>query len=339
MLFGLNDNEHGIKALPMDIHPIDTHLECQMIKIDRSSSYRMADCVETRPHLILHFDVNRTLIFSDVAQKQTPEDIIVNGLADRLEYLWDDSLAHPVNYTNYVKYHLFPNPKRSKEIKQKQKEQTTRFLQFLQESGHPLYPHAQALFDRAKRALEGQSTLVFSSFYNLLGHLKNQNISYTLVFRTFGSDIRDVAEELNEEMGHGFLTDFHVLSQGVFSPKDSLETDLYDYVKNARHHIAIQDDWTWWFNHGENYQYGKPFPIDLEDSSVCSLFFDDNASINRDHPEKNIVAPFDISKNVGMSPEVLIAKKRLFPVDTLEALCNENYFIEIIDGIIFPARR
>ncbi len=103
--------------------------------------------------------------------------------------------------------------------------------------------------------------------------------------------------------------------------------------------MAIQDDWNWWFKHSENYQFGKPFPIDLADTSVCSLFFDDNAALNQDHPENNIVAPFDISSKRNLSPEELVSIKRLFPVDTLEALCNENYFIELIEFIIKGEKR
>ena len=179
--------------------------------------------------------------------------------------------------------------------------------------------------------------MVFPSFYNLLNHLEEQNISYTLVFRTFGSDIGDVAAELNAQMGHRFLNDFHAFSKGVFVHKDGLETDFYAYIKNAGRHLAVQDDWSWWFAHGENTQYGKPFPLDLRDSTVCSLFFDDNARINEGAPEANIVAPFDIATQETLPLDELIAKGRLFPVDTLEALCNRNYFIELIQRASRPS--
>lgn len=319
--------------MTIDFQHFDSHIEWQIDRQQHSASYTIAEQAEITPHLILHFDVNRTLIFSDVVQNQSPEDVIVNGLADRLEYLWDETLTHPINYTNYVKYHLYPNPERSKEIKQKQKSQTTRFLEFLRESNHPLYPAAQQLFERAQQALAKQKTLVFPSFYNLLAHLKGKNIAYTLVFRTFGSDIRDIAEELNQQLGPDFLTHFYSFSQGVFNFEYASPADFYRYIKNAGYHMAIQDDWNWWFKHSENYQFGKPFPIDSDDAEICSLFFDDNATLNRDHPENNIVAPFDIAGQRELTPEELVAQKRLFPVDTLEALCNENYFIDLIEQI------
>lgn len=312
-----------------DLPPINTHYEAQITCNETSDSFVLTEQVSERPHLLLHFDVNRTLIFSDVVQNQSPEDVIVNGLADRFEYCWDETITHPINYTNYVKYHLYPNPERSKEIKQKQKNQTTHFLDFLRETGHPLYPMAQGLFDRAKEALERKETLVFRSFYNLVEYLRRENISHTIIFRTFGSDIRDVAEELNGQLGENFLNHFYTFKEGAFQAAP----DFYSYIKGASHHMAIQDDWNWWFQHGEHYHYGKPFPVDLGDARVCSLFFDDNATLNRDHPETNIVAPFDIATQKILSPEELVASKRLFPVDTLEALCNDQYFIELIQHI------
>lgn len=309
----------------IDIHHFENHYESQIIqKMD--DSYRI---IETPFQLILHFDVNRTLIFSDAVQKQTPEDVIVNGLADRLVYLWDETLSSPLNYTNYVKYHLFPNPTHSKEVKLKQKETTTRFYKFLEETNHPLYPEAKRLYDRAKLALANQTTLVFPSFYKFIDYLNHQQITYKILFRTFGTDIFEVAEELNHQLGSEFLTQFLKFSQGKLISNEK-EMDFYQTIKNSDRHMAIQDDWTWWFQHGENYQYGKPFPLDLADAGTRSLFFDDNASLNQDLPEINIVAPFNITTLESLSPEEMINRKCLFPVDSLEALCDEDYFINLL---------
>lgn len=301
-----------------------------MIDVPQVEMHYTIESRAIKSHLILHFDVNRTLIFLDAGQNQSPEDVIVNGLADRLEYMWDETLTHPINFTNYVKYHLFPNPERSREIKAKQKNQTTNFLPYLRERNHPLYPEAMRLFERAQRAAQTQKTLVFPSFYRLLDHLKENQIGYTLVFRTFGGDIKEVADELNQRMGMGFLNHFYLFDKGSFKSKDGEGLNFYECIKNASHHIAVQDDWNWWFKHHENYQYGKAFPVDFGDPSRKSLFFDDNARINQDHPEYNIVAPFSISEGKALTPGEMIEKKYLFPVDPIEALCDEDYFVKLI---------
>lgn len=38
---------------------------------------------------------------------------------------------------------------------------------------------------------------IVPSFFNLLKYLQDEELDFTLVFRTFGSDLADVAEELN----------------------------------------------------------------------------------------------------------------------------------------------
>lgn len=307
----------------IDIHHFDNHYESQISQVE-NSSYK----ITKTPRLILHFDINRTLIFSDAVQKQSSEEVIVNGLADRLVYCWDENILEPINYTNYVKTHLYPNPEKTREVKLKQKETTTRFYKFLEETKHPLYPEAKRLYDRAKVALANQKTLVFPSFYKFIDFLHGQNIPYTLVLRTFGTDIEDVAEELNDRLGSDFLTRFLKFSEGKLL-SEGTEIDFYSTLKSSDRHIAIQDDWSWWFQHGEHYQYGKPFPVDKADGSIRSLFFDDNASFNPQYPETNIVAPINVSNHESLSLEEMIDQKYLFPVDSLEALCDEEYFIKL----------
>ncbi|HSX26360.1 MAG TPA: hypothetical protein VLE89_05065 [Chlamydiales bacterium] len=275
---------------------------------------------ETR-HLILHFDINRTLIACDQVQQKSARDVIINTLADQTEDLWDSQLTHPISYSHYVKYHLFPNPTLSKEIKNKQKEEICRFLDVMQEQDHPLYPALQRKFDHALSKLNQQEGMIFPSFYKLLDYLNERGISYTLVFRTFGADAPEIAAELNGHFGEGFLTDIR--------PAQEKET-LYDFLKTTDHHVAIRDDWDTWYAHNEESNYGKPFPIDFEDSKRLSLFFDDGARLNKERPERNGIAPYDVHRGV-LSLEELIAKNLLFPVDTLKALADENYFIDLIE--------
>ena len=85
-----------------------SHYEYQIVEQEDTLLQRHDEQTIHSPHYILHFDVNRTLIFSDAVQQQSPEDVIVNGLADRLEFLWDGTLHRPTNYTNYVSITFYP---------------------------------------------------------------------------------------------------------------------------------------------------------------------------------------------------------------------------------------
>ena len=194
------------------------------------------------PHLILHFDINRTLIACDKVQQKSVRDVIVNTLADQTEGLWGSQLTHPICYSDYVKHHLFPNPTLSKEIKKKQKEEICRFLDVMREQEHPLYPTLQRKYDQALSKLNQQEGMIFPSFYKLLDYLEERGISYTLVFRTFGGDAPEVAAELNARLGEGFLTDIRPVTD---------REEFYDFLKTADHHVAINDDWDTWYAHNE----------------------------------------------------------------------------------------
>src|SRR5205807_8552999 len=120
-------------------------------------------------------------------------------------YKWDDSLEEAIDYNTYIKEYIWPNPNKDKAVKQKQKDMICGFLDFLQQSNHPLYPEVQEHFDRVLTSFQKQETLIFPSFYRLLENLDERGISYTLVFRTFGNDMPEIAKELNKVFGEGFL--------------------------------------------------------------------------------------------------------------------------------------
>lgn len=284
--------------------------------------------VEKQPHLILHFDMNKTLIASDRQGGKTSHDVVSADIAGLVMDYWNDSLVVPISYADYVNHYLLPNPNNSREIKNQQKEKISKVLQFLDETAHPDYARMQRTYHKAIAALEKQETQVFNSFYRLIEFLNESGASYTLVIRTYGSEGSEVARELNNIFGESFIEDFRSLQKGYL---DGSEYDLYKLVANIDHHLLVQDDYDWWFSHGKNWKYGKPFPVDLGDSKTISLFFDDNAKIDVFAPESNIVFPYDAASGEPISPSQLIDQGRLIPVEMLEALCDENYYIRFVE--------
>lgn len=295
------------------------------------SHYEWQIPYEVKPHLILHFDMNKTLIASDKEGQKTAHDVICAVLADQIEGLWDDSLTAPVNYFHYVKYRLLPNPHHSKEIKLRQKEKIAEFLHVLKESDHPDYAQAQQTYDRAMDRLNSGGTQVFKSFYKLIDYLNARDLRYTLIIRTFGSEAAEVVEEINERFGSDFIVGFHAIKQGNLQ---GAESDLYEFILSADHHLVIRDDFEWWFSHGEHWEYGKPFPIDFDDSGRISLFFDDNAKPDPHYPDKSIVSPYNAENGEPISPHKLIEKDRLFPVEMIEALLDEDYYIRLVQKVL-----
>jgi hypothetical protein len=277
------------------------------------------------PHLILHFDINRTLVAFDGIQQKGESDIVIKTLAEQVEALWDDTLTHPISYADYIYYHLLPNPKRSAKIKAEQRDQVYRFIETLKETDHPLYPEVERRFEEAMASLKSHSTLIFPSFYKLVDFLKEERISYTLVLRTFGGDAKALATELNDRLHGPFLVDISSYAEHHFESQE----EFYYYLKDAGHHLALTDNWRDWLAHGEEWMHGKPFPINPNDKTVLSLFFDDHARLSLEHPQKNAIAPYDLSQG-QIHPEEAIRRSCLFPVDTLEALSNENYYVELV---------
>ena len=306
--------------IPTDIQP--SHYEWQ-IPYEKSAT----------PHLILHFDMNKTMIASDREGQKSAHDTICAILADRISDRWDPILEAPMDYFHFVKYHLVPNPGKSWEIKLKQKEKVSEFLDFLKASGHPSYPMAKDIYDHAMRVIETQKTEIFSSFHKMIQYLHEKEIPYTLVIRTFGSEAPEIVQELNEKFGSGFIDDFRTIRQGNLQGTDG---DLYELIRDSDHHLAIRDDWHWWYSHGEHWEYGKPFPIDSDDPGRISLFFDDNAKSDPVFPMKNIVAPYDVRSGDLLHPGELIEKNRVFPVEMLEALLDEDYYIRFIEKVLAP---
>ena len=283
--------------------------------------------VEAKPHLILNFDMNKTLIASDKAGGKTSLDAVFAEIAAQVFDTWDDSRTVPVSYFEHVRQ-LFPNRNPSQDLESEKTRAMARVIQVLEERNHPEHLRMKAIYDRAVGVLERQKEQIFASFYKLIEFLREKDISYTLVIRTFGAEAPEIADELNRRFGSDFLTDFRSFKKGKLQ---GTESNLYDLVANTDHHLVIQDDWHWWAKHGQDWQYGKPFPIDLNDPQRISLFFDDNAKPDPKFPQKNIVAPYDAASGQPISPDELIKQGRLLPVDMLEALCDEDYYIRLVE--------
>jgi hypothetical protein len=102
--------------------------------------------------------------------------------------------------------------------------------------------------------------------------------------------------------------------------------EIFDLILDSEKHFAIQDDWSYWNQHQERGQYGKPFLYDLSGTSGTlgnlSLFFDDNVTGDE---HLDIVHSCEITGKV-ISTKAL-CDRFIFPVNTMEAMLDDNYFI------------
>lgn len=290
---------------------------------------------DVKPQLILHFDVNRTLIMVDPVGGKSTSDCIMNTLADIYTDKWDDRVLEPICYSDYIRKYVLPGSEaQDPSLKRLRSQKIAQFLNFLIETNHHLAKNVKGDFVRVLEKLEKQSTLVLTSFYRLLGYLEENEYQYSIVLRTFGSDLKEVMDDIEGQMHSDFFS-----AQGVFKEgKYHLDTSsdlaamgvaaFYDFLKNNPH-VAVQDDWAPWNRSGKMQAFGKLFPIDLEDRSVVSIFFDDNVVIERNGFE-NIVNPVNVQTMQMMDVYELIQNHRIFVVDTMEAIEDDGYYIRLV---------
>lgn len=285
------------------------------------------------PHLILHFDVNKTLIASDQTENKSFEDVINELLSKKHKACWDQNMIEPMTFENYVKTILLPGEEHNAKLKEERLHHLIHFLDFLKEQQHPLYPVVLKEFTSIIESFNHTQTKIFPSFYALINELNQQNISFTLFLRSFGKEVFEIKNEINQTydnlfQGEGIFQKgiLHLSDQRVFRDAHS----LYHFFSSGSH-TAIRDDWDYWMKGKMGVKYAKIFCINQNDKEVLSLFFDDNIKIDA---EINIIAPIDSNTGQFFSIPALIKSKQLIPVNTIEAILNERYYIDLVQEAI-----
>jgi len=90
-------------------------------------------------------------------------------------------------------------------------------------------------------------------------------VRFTVILRTFGSDLKDVVDEIAQHpdgikvqhWGNFHQQNVEFKGNGVKNPRESFEVFL-----ESDEHFAIQDDWKRWNSDGERGRSGKPFLYD-----------------------------------------------------------------------------
>ncbi|KAF4132621.1 hypothetical protein GN958_ATG18198 [Phytophthora infestans] len=188
------------------------------------------------PHVLLYFDVNKTMIMHDPVQGKTLPNIVNDLLTERAlgrvidegsddsKWLWNGekvldlpSFDAPredglVSYGAFLraKFSLSGDPKIAKENKHTRKVLRQDFTatgnpgeglkseheELLQ---HLLLPRTEASETQLKELGldESPHCFIVPAFFRFLEHLQQNEVKFNLIFRTFGDDLRRVAQEFN----------------------------------------------------------------------------------------------------------------------------------------------
>lgn len=286
---------------------------------------------EQIPHLVLHFDVNKTLIASDKTENKSIEDVINELLSRKFAACWDSTVEEPISFDAYVRTVLMPGHEHDAQLKMDRLFHLIHFIDFLREHDHPLYSAVFEEFESVLSALKKMKGNIFPAFYYLISELNLRGISYTLFLRSFGKEVFEVKKEINS-VCKGLIQSEGIFQKGtlIVDGKNSFRNlqEIFDFFSSKKN-AAIRDDWKYWMDGKMHVKYGKPFYVDQADPDTLPIFFDDN--IKTDSSEVNIIAAIDAKTGKTIPIPLLLQSRQLVAVDTLEAILNKRYFSEFVE--------
>lgn len=289
------------------------------------------------PKIILHQDINRTIIAEDLVEGKSVDVVLINALAEKYCDHWSSNVLQPISYADYIKTHLLPGSKTDPVLKKARNQKIAEFIDYLQTIHHAFYNKVQEKFQKLRTKLASHKSIIFPSFYREIEYLNQLNIPYSLVLRTFGKDLDRVIEEIHNNISSEFF-DWRGIFKNGYLELTALKTkevvmlhttaELYDFLKKHGN-IALQDDWKTWNQHHETQEFGKLFPIDTNDGTVITLFADDNADpsngiVNARHPKTNAI----------LNIKELIEHNNICVVDMLSAIEDDEYFVKQLQSLL-----
>ncbi|XP_040538339.1 uncharacterized protein LOC416055 isoform X1 [Gallus gallus] len=195
---------------------------------------------------------------------------------------------------------------------------------------------------------------ILPSFFRLLDALHRNGRDFTVIFRTFGTDLprallalrsalagqhpqfpalRDLALPVVLTPGQIRCSKREVVlkrgAERLTTREDGRK--LYDYFSSLEGIGGFQDHFDWWARNQFSSRGGKPLWIDPHDPSIHHIFIDDNIRLD---DADTIVHPQVFSERGSSSPRCAPTSELydicLVQTDLLEAISDEDYFLRCV---------
>lgn len=279
--------------------------------------------------LVLHFDVNKTIIATDSVQNKGLAQAINGILAENTFYPWNGTDQE--SYYSYVTREIAKNNPNlhpaSPEFKSKRSQLISGFLEYITQY-QPLWFQCLNEKVRMLQLLRAKELVVFPSFFNLINwldtHFKDR---YVIYLRTFGTDLPEIMPIIEQ------YTSLKFAGMGTFEGRyldvASQYSSLAEFFYASNKHYALQDDYAHWQAAGFSAIAGKLFPINTYNSDILTMFFDDNAN----DQDKPIISPIFHNGEL-LNTQELIRSGHIVSVNTKEAILNPDYFIEKVQKMV-----
>ncbi|KTD53832.1 hypothetical protein Lsan_3496 [Legionella santicrucis] len=276
-------------------------------------------------HFIGFFDVNDTVFLGDSEKRVDREIATLKALAENYSSIWDpEKTTEVMTYKKFVEQYLASGDKRDSAVEAARNALYKNFINFLKETNNPLLVDIETQYHQIQKNLQGGC--IASSFINLIRELEENGYQYTIIFRTFGKDIKAVTDELSQKTHIKKFKLADVKAGQLHIDEDLVvqtPAELLAHIKPFEH-AAWRDSFLDWKATGETYTGGKPYPVNLEDKSTMTIFFDDNVG-------KQIVRVIPVNGDVFEQQALqdeLKSANRLVSVNTRDAFVNPDYYTQ-----------
>ncbi|CAJ1055419.1 uncharacterized protein si:dkey-32e6.3 [Xyrichtys novacula] len=194
---------------------------------------------------------------------------------------------------------------------------------------------------------------ILPSFFQLFKDLVQEGWDFAVLFRTFGTDLPRVLSAVSRALNEGAHPQFPdlpdlklsvnmtpgkircskraiVLSRGQdrVSSRDG-ERGLYEYFSSVQGLGGFQDHYDWWASNTFSIRGGKPLWVDPFDQNVQHIFIDDNI---RQNDEDTIVQPKVFLDPGGAETRTACTSElydiTLVQTDLLRAISDPKYFTQ-----------
>ena len=209
---------------------------------------------------------------------------------------------------------------------------------------------------------DGIHHFLLPAFFHTITELKKRKRTFSIVIRTFGTDVEDVVNALSayaegnhlskyvpvvEEMkfgGDNFWNGSYNKESGTFQLKSNdgkmltNENEIVSMFHGDMESIlcfACTDDYPWWNEHSNLPSAGKPLWLTLNEEECLPIFFDDN--IHNDADDSIVAVRVRETKEQNFRPlsgeeTIKMQGQHLVRVPTFAPVLNENWFLEQIDA-------
>ena len=247
----------------------------------------------TKPKIVLHIDVNKTLIAEDKNNGKDLHLVVASAIAEQTVYEWQP--GETTSYYDYLQAKI-PGKSYDQAVKKRRLAHLNGFIRWIE--GQPDHPKREEVLKTYNAAMKKmKKKLIFPSFFKLVEKLQQKKYDFTIVLRTFGDDSKQVTHEIEKRTSLKFRH-WGAFRNGILTMKNGGSIGkverIYQKIIKETGHFALKDNWKEWNSNKEKSDFGKRFIFDPRDPGTLSIFIDDN--INADGTEKDIVAPIALGQ-------------------------------------------